>query len=337
MSQSAPSHPLLPCIPLPLPLHVSKSNSHTALSLSGLKTGVRTYIRHEEAIADRLNAGDQTVTECAPYLRVYLADSDSSADGPPPARVPEVSPVFRLAMAAQFQHTAAQHLVSKLERVVHFLEGELAVGQYVAPRQPPPVADAELGGRCARSERTGLRALGDPAPPATEPETYGFPVPALPDEPPCESVEQEHRLAACAPPLSGQAPRRFVMAGGVACNSFLRHTYVTPPCPRPPRLHSHVPHSIFAAMTRLGFENFPVPPSLCTDNGTMIAWAGVQALRAGHVSRYIQSSASMSCVSSILAFHCSHLPQTQHPPEAPLARGGRGLHHTASQARRRQA
>ena len=60
------------------------------------------------------------------------------------------------------------------------------------------------------------------------------------------------------------APRTLVVAGGVAKNSAIR-----------------------AAMQRLAIKNgmtFVAPPlNLCTDNGAMIAWAGIENYRAGRV------------------------------------------------------
>ena len=58
------------------------------------------------------------------------------------------------------------------------------------------------------------------------------------------------------------APRALVIAGGVAANGAIRR-----------------------ALTRLGTETgVPLvmpPPALCTDNGAMIAWAGLERLRLG--------------------------------------------------------
>jgi N6-L-threonylcarbamoyladenine synthase len=56
--------------------------------------------------------------------------------------------------------------------------------------------------------------------------------------------------------------RRLVVAGGVAANAFLRRR-------------------LTAAASDFGFALHVPPPALCTDNGAMIAWAGVERLRAG--------------------------------------------------------
>lgn len=60
------------------------------------------------------------------------------------------------------------------------------------------------------------------------------------------------------------APKTLVVAGGVAKNSAIR-----------------------AAMGKLAAANnmvFAAPPlSLCTDNGAMIAWAGLENYRVGRV------------------------------------------------------
>ncbi|HYM30389.1 MAG TPA: tRNA (adenosine(37)-N6)-threonylcarbamoyltransferase complex transferase subunit TsaD [Candidatus Cybelea sp.] len=56
--------------------------------------------------------------------------------------------------------------------------------------------------------------------------------------------------------------RTFVVAGGVAANAHLRA-----------RLRQ--------AAERHGFDLVAPPPALCTDNGAMIAWAGLERLRLG--------------------------------------------------------
>jgi N6-L-threonylcarbamoyladenine synthase len=58
---------------------------------------------------------------------------------------------------------------------------------------------------------------------------------------------------------------RLVAAGGVAANSVLRK-------------------SLHELASGQGADLVVPPPRLCTDNGTMIAWAGVEHLRAGHVA-----------------------------------------------------
>ncbi len=50
------------------------------------------------------------------------------------------------------------------------------------------------------------------------------------------------------------------MSGGVACNSQLRE-------------------GLCQAASSLGFEVVFPPPSLCSDNGAMIAWTGVEYFR----------------------------------------------------------
>ncbi|EDQ89499.1 uncharacterized protein MONBRDRAFT_36962 [Monosiga brevicollis MX1] len=67
-------------------------------------------------------------------------------------------------------------------------------------------------------------------------------------------VRLERALRFCD--QQGRRPRRFVAAGGVLCNAYIRQ-----------RLHA------FARFHDLPVE-FPAPP-LCVDNGVMIAWAGL--------------------------------------------------------------
>jgi N6-L-threonylcarbamoyladenine synthase len=62
------------------------------------------------------------------------------------------------------------------------------------------------------------------------------------------------------------APRSVVLAGGVAANSFLRHILASTLCAR------GYPHM------KLYFP----PPSYCTDNAAMIAWAGLEMFEAGY-------------------------------------------------------
>lgn len=64
------------------------------------------------------------------------------------------------------------------------------------------------------------------------------------------------------------APGSVVLAGGVAANSFMRHILASTLCAHDfPELVLHFP-----------------PPSYCTDNAAMIAWAGLEMFEAGHAS-----------------------------------------------------
>ncbi|MAI49128.1 MAG: tRNA (adenosine(37)-N6)-threonylcarbamoyltransferase complex transferase subunit TsaD [Rhodospirillaceae bacterium] len=56
--------------------------------------------------------------------------------------------------------------------------------------------------------------------------------------------------------------KTFVIAGGVAANSALRE-------------------KLTSLCALLGFRCVAPPPALCTDNGAMIAWAGIERLRLG--------------------------------------------------------
>jgi N6-L-threonylcarbamoyladenine synthase len=57
---------------------------------------------------------------------------------------------------------------------------------------------------------------------------------------------------------------RLVIAGGVSANTRLRET-------------------LAEMMTKLGGQVFYPRGEFCTDNGAMIAYAGLQRLRAGHI------------------------------------------------------
>jgi N6-L-threonylcarbamoyladenine synthase len=65
---------------------------------------------------------------------------------------------------------------------------------------------------------------------------------------------------------TGVAPRAVVVAGGVAANAALREALTQ-----------------FCA--EAGLPLVAPPPKLCTDNGAMIAWAGVERLRLGMIDR----------------------------------------------------
>jgi N6-L-threonylcarbamoyladenine synthase len=68
------------------------------------------------------------------------------------------------------------------------------------------------------------------------------------------------RAFAC---YSVELPKRFVVSGGVAANQVLRKT-------------------LMSACNEFGFSFHAPPPSLCTDNAAMIAWAGACRFAAGY-------------------------------------------------------
>jgi N6-L-threonylcarbamoyladenine synthase len=77
-----------------------------------------------------------------------------------------------------------------------------------------------------------------------------------------DSVGDRARHAFAELRLSGESVTAFVAAGGVAANGALRARLTA-----------------IAAEHHVGFA--APPPKLCTDNGVMVAWAGVERLRLG--------------------------------------------------------
>lgn len=67
---------------------------------------------------------------------------------------------------------------------------------------------------------------------------------------------------------ASQPIKTLVVSGGVASNKFLRHLLP----------------AFLAARGYEGMEILTPPPSLCTDNATMIAWAGMEMFEAGWTS-----------------------------------------------------
>ena len=65
--------------------------------------------------------------------------------------------------------------------------------------------------------------------------------------------------------LKDKLPSHFVISGGVASNIALRE-------------------GLTGLAKHFNMETVFPPPRLCTDNGVMIAWAGLEALREGQVA-----------------------------------------------------
>jgi N6-L-threonylcarbamoyladenine synthase len=59
--------------------------------------------------------------------------------------------------------------------------------------------------------------------------------------------------------------KNFAIAGGVAANQYLRS-------------------QLQELLSKHGFTMYAPPMNLCTDNGAMIAWAGIEHFREGHVN-----------------------------------------------------
>ena len=81
----------------------------------------------------------------------------------------------------------------------------------------------------------------------------------------CDVVSDRVRRAMelARPRLEAPSPPRLVVAGGVAANTRLRAT-------------------LASTAREAGFDLIVPPPSLCTDNAAMIAWAGAVRHAAGH-------------------------------------------------------
>lgn len=78
----------------------------------------------------------------------------------------------------------------------------------------------------------------------------------------CLIDRARNAMAAFAKTAKGKAKPVFVLAGGVAANKIIRQR--------------------FEALCReKGFRYFAPPPGLCTDNGAVIAWAGLERFRLG--------------------------------------------------------
>ena len=286
LSTLIPSHPLLPAVLLPLPLHNTTNHSHTALSFSGLKTKIRALTRKEEERAELFAQGALNIEDLPHYLRLCVdktnltSPSSSSSD-----TLPSISILFKLAVAAQFQSTTVEHIAAKLARVVEYMEHgkydgtatDQATETQTSERKSVENQSASENGYVwEKSQRSGARWLGDgnigiynekylyeftPVVKAdgvrsaltslyhcesdiihalnmsntasesliTEKTTDNEKSSSSPanslhlkSEDTCSSVDLEYTLQKCGPLLTPDTPRQFVIAGGVACNKFLR-------------------------------------------------------------------------------------------------------------------
>lgn len=284
LSNLIPSHPLLPAVLLPLPLHNTTNHSHTALSFSGLKTKIRALTRKEEERAESFAQGGLNIEDLPYYLRLCVDKTDSSSSASSNV-LPSISILFKLAVAAQFQSTTVEHIAAKLTRVVEYMEyGKYdgTVTDQATEMQPSErkcvenQSAPENGYVWEKSQRSGARWLGDGnigiyneqyqyeftpvvngdgvrsaltslyhresdivdalnksstasesliAEKKTDNEkSYSSPANPLhlKSEETCVSVDLEYTLQKCGPLLTPDTPRQFVIAGGVACNKFLR-------------------------------------------------------------------------------------------------------------------
>ena len=152
------------------------------------------------------------------------------------------------------------------------VEAAAAKGDPSAFRFSPPLARRDRNGNVSyaglKSAVRRAAELAAPGPPSDENEgvrnnlAAAFQAVAVAHLADRAAAAGEAALAASAAPGGPPRPTALVLAGGVAANASLR-----------------------AALGRvadgLGLPLLVPTPSLCTDNGVMVAWAGVERARAG--------------------------------------------------------
>ncbi len=116
----------------------------------------------------------------------------------------------------------------------HFSFAGLKTAVRQAANALEPASDQDIADICASFQRAAIAAVSDRA--ATAMRLYTERVP--------------------------DAPRHFVVAGGVAANAALRH-------------------ALEQVSSANGFSLYVPPPHLCTDNAVMVAWAGALWLDRG--------------------------------------------------------
>jgi len=117
----------------------------------------------------------------------------------------------------------------------HFSFAGLKTAVRQAANALAPASDQDVSDICAAFQRAAVHAV-------------------------CDRAETAMRLYAQR--MSADAPRRFVVAGGVAANADLRN-------------------GLLAAAQAEGFSLHVPPAALCTDNAAMVAWAGAVWLARG--------------------------------------------------------
>jgi tRNA A37 threonylcarbamoyltransferase TsaD len=285
--QLLPVHRFLPIVPLPLPLHLTnKDQSYTSLSYSGFKTKIRQHIATEidfmnsiEIFASQHDLNTKHVAGLDEYPNPYdRSEIQSFAQIPPylthlthnssqrSSLSTQVSNIYRLCVSAQFQMTGTEHLIQKISRSMQYMHN-------VFPNQD---------GVYIMDKPQSLDQLILP------PNDGSFHVGHSTHDIPNEQIWKKHTKSLL------QAENKIVIGGGVACNKYITENIklffqnFNPNVLTKPKKGSNMTRSSSEQDTEaLKFDVVIVPPQLCADNGSMIAWSGIQKYKK-HLDQFDQ-------------------------------------------------